>query len=149
MRFIVCLGTAACLAAAFTLGASARSDGRAGCSNATLNGAYSLRATGDVLGIGPFAAVGVFNFDGNGHVSVSLVTRTNGANGVSNVTGAYVVAPDCTAADTLSTATGVVSTHSYAIFGGGRGFYILNTTVGAPNVIIGEARRQTGKGDNE
>ena len=149
MRSIVSLGTAAGLAAAFIVGAGARSDGRAGCSSATLNGAYSLRATGDVIGIGPFAAVGVFNFDGNGHVSASLVTRTNGANGVSNVTGTVVVAPDCTAADTLSTATGVVSTHSYAIFGRGRGFYILNTTVGAPNVVIGEARRQAGRTDNE
>ena len=149
MRSIVSLATAAGLAAAFVAGASARNDGRAGCSNATLNGSYSLHATGDIIGIGPFAAVGVFNFDGNGHVSASLVTRTNGTNGVSNVTGTYAVAPDCTAADTLSTATGVVSTHSYAIFGRGRGFYILNTTVGAPNVVIGEARRQAGKAEDE
>jgi len=147
MRPIVSLGTAGALAAAFVVATSAPTNARAGCSNATLNGAYSVRATGDVIGIGPFAAVGVFAFDGNGHVAASLVTRTNGANGLSNVAGTYSVAPDCTAADTLSTATGVVSTHSYAIFDRGRGFYILNTTVGAPNVVIGEARKQAGAND--
>jgi hypothetical protein len=108
----------------------------------TLNGLYSLRATGDVLGVGPFAGVGVFSFDGDGHVAGTLVTRTNGNHGQSNVEGVYSVSPDCFANDTLTSTTGAVSTHTYAVFSRGHGYYILNTTAGAPNVIIGEARKQ-------
>jgi hypothetical protein len=116
----------------------------AGCSDLSLRGAYAVRATGDVLGIGPFAGVGVFRYDGAGHVAGTLITRTNGANGASTFTGVYAVTTDCFASDTLTTTTGAVSTHTYSIAGGGREFNILNTTVGAPNVIIGEGRRTDG-----
>jgi hypothetical protein len=121
----------------------------AACSDATLRGAYAIHATGDVLGIGPFAGVGVFRYDGAGHVAGTLITRTNGANGASTFTGTYAVTADCFAADTLTTTTGAVSTHSYSIADGGRAFNILNTTVGAPNVIIGEGRRTGQARDDE
>jgi len=45
----------------------------------------------------------------------------------------------------ITSTTGAVSTHSYAVFSHGQGYYILNTTAGAPNVVIGEARKQNPK----
>jgi hypothetical protein len=33
------------------------------------------------------------------------------------------------------------------IYGGGNGFFILNTTPGAPNVVLGEGKRQSRNGD--
>jgi len=46
------------------------------CSNATLNGTYGLHATGTVIGVGDFAAVGRFTFDGKGHLTGKLFVRT-------------------------------------------------------------------------
>ena len=56
---------------------------------------------------------------------------------------------DCLATDTLTTTTGAVSTHTYSIFSRGRAFNILNTTVGAPNVVIGEGRLIDDRSDDE
>ena len=56
--------------------------------------------------------------------------------------GVYTVNADCFATDTVTSTTGAITTHTYAVFSRGQGFYILNTTAGAPNVIIGEARKQ-------
>ncbi len=42
------------------------------CSNAILRGHYSLHATGTVIGVGDFAAVGRFTFDGNGNLTGKL-----------------------------------------------------------------------------
>jgi hypothetical protein len=39
------------------------------CSNATLNGSYGLHATGISIGVGDFAAVGRFTFDGKGNLT--------------------------------------------------------------------------------
>jgi hypothetical protein len=147
-RHIVSLSLATGLAGTvIPLTAIAAESGR-GCSNATLHGQYSLRATGDVLGVGPFAAVGVFNYDGNGHVIATIVTRINGVNGQSDNVGTYSVNADCFVNDSLTATTGAVSTHESVIFDHGNGFFILNTTAGAPNVIIGEARRQAARRGN-
>jgi hypothetical protein len=43
-------------------------DSRGKCSNASLIGSYGLGATGEILGVGPFAAVGILTFDGNGNL---------------------------------------------------------------------------------
>jgi len=43
-----------------------QAEDRAGCSSATLQGSYGLHATGTVIGVGDFAAVGRFTFDGKG-----------------------------------------------------------------------------------
>jgi len=112
------------------------------CSNALLRGRYSVHATGEITGIGPFATVGVFAFDGAGHAVASVVTRTSGTNGVSELEGVYSVNSDCSGSDTVTATNGSVSTHQFVIFGNGSGYFILNTTPGAPHVIIGEARRQ-------
>jgi hypothetical protein len=113
------------------------------CSTATLAGHYSLRATGEVVGVGAVAIVGVFDFDGRGHVTGSVTTRTSGVNTQSDVQGVYSVSVDCFATDTLKAANGAISTHEYVIFENGRGYFVLNTTTGAPNVVIGEAFKQT------
>jgi hypothetical protein len=101
-RYFVPVSVSVCLAAVVAPVAGLAGQGRSGCSNATLRGSYAVRATGDVLGIGPFAGVGVFRYDGNGHVAGTLVTRTNGANGASTFEGAYEVTADCFATDTLT-----------------------------------------------
>src|SRR5438309_7815618 len=51
------------------------SAGETNCSNASLNGSYALQATGTIGGVGPFAAVGRFNFDGNGNLTGKLWQR--------------------------------------------------------------------------
>jgi hypothetical protein len=50
------------------------------CSNTTLHGSYGLHATGSVIGVGDFAAVGRFVFDGNGNLIAKLFVRLNGNN---------------------------------------------------------------------
>jgi hypothetical protein len=48
------------------LAIGAQAQDRSNCSNASLPGSYGLHATGSVIGVGDFAAVGRFTFDGNG-----------------------------------------------------------------------------------
>ncbi len=146
---IASLGVASVLATTFILLGGSTVRGSAGCSNATLHGRYSVRASGEVIGVGPSALVGVFDFDGKGNVVASVVSRTNGINGQSNLQGVYSVNADCFVADTLTATNGSVSTHESVIFDHGNGYFILNTTAGAPNVILGEGRRQVAKHDQE
>ena len=107
------------------------------CSDTTLRGRYSVHATGEIAGVGPFATVGVFEFDGTGHAAASVVTRTSGTNATAEVEGVYSVNRDCSGSDTVTATNGSVSTHQFVIFGKGSGYFILNTTPGAPHVIIG------------
>lgn len=77
-------------------------NGNRQCSNATLNGSYGLHATGTIIGVGPFAAVGVFTFDGRGNLSATLTQKVNGnASPPITITGTYTVAPNCTVSDCL------------------------------------------------
>ena len=70
------------------------------CSNATLHGSYGLRATGSVIGVGDFAAVGRFTFNGNGNLTANLLVRINGNNITPPlITGTYTVHPNCTVSD--------------------------------------------------
>jgi hypothetical protein len=114
-----------------------------GCSNATLRGSYGLHATGTVLDVGPFAAVGVFSFDGSGHLVGTLTSRING-NTLSrgSLTGTYSVTSDCFVSDRWEFASGESSEHESVIVDRGNGYFILNTTAGAPNVISGTAQKQ-------
>src|SRR5258707_15656111 len=74
---------------------------KANCSNATLNGSYGLRATGTVIGVGDFAAVGRFTFDGKGNLTGKLFVRVAGNNmEPPPFTGTYSVSPECTVRDT-------------------------------------------------
>jgi hypothetical protein len=112
------------------------------CSNATLNGSYGLHATGTVMGVGNFAAVGRFTFDGKGNLAGKLFVRLNGNNNVANITGTYSVSSDCTVSDVWRFSDGSTSTHESILVNEGKEYFILNTTSGEPSVISGEAKRQ-------
>jgi hypothetical protein len=112
------------------------------CSNSTLHGSYAIRATGSVLSAGvwiPVALVGTFTYDGVGGVTANVMQRVNGVTSPVNVSGFYTVHVDCSVTDTLG-----ASTHFAEIFDHGKGFFILNTTVGVANVVSGEGRRRSG-----
>ena len=121
-----------------TLAAGMRAEDRAICTDATLHGSYGLHATGTVIGVGDFAAVGRFTFDGKGNLKAKLFLRINGNNmEPPELTGVYSVSPDCTVTDTWGG-----STHVSVIVDRGRGYFILNNTQGEGDTISGEARRQ-------
>ncbi len=108
------------------------------CSNATLHGSYGLHAKGTVIGVGEFAAVGRFTFDGKGNLTAKLFVRVNGNNiEPPLLTGTYSVSPDCIVTDTWGG-----STHVSVIVDNGRGYFILNNTSGEGDTISGEATRQ-------
>ena len=121
-----------------SLAVGTQAEDRAGCSNATLHGSYGLHATGTVIGVGDFAAVGRFIFDGKGNLTATLFVRVNGNNfEPPQITGTYSVSPDCTVSDTWGG-----STHVSVIVDNGKGYFILNNTSGEGDTISGEARRQ-------
>jgi hypothetical protein len=120
---------------------TANADDKKLCSNATLQGSYGLHATGTVIGVGDFAAVGHFSFDGAGTLTGKLFLRVNGENvEPPEFTGTYAVSPDCTVTDTWGAP--INSTHVSMIVGHGKGYFILNNTSGSGDTISGEARRQ-------
>ena len=130
------------------LGGARKARAAKGCSDASLRGSYGLHATGSVLGVGPFAAVGVFSFDGAGHLTGTLTSRVNGNTFSREIlTGAYSVTSDCFVSDTWSFASGETSQHESVLVDNGRGYFIVNTTAGAPNVISGAAQRQSVQGE--
>jgi hypothetical protein len=128
-----------------TLGDAGTAPDVAGCSNASLRGSYGLHATGTITGgpaAGPFAAVGIFSFDGRGNLSATLFQRNIAGNSTALLTGTYDVEPDCMVSDTWIFPDGSSTQHESVIVDRGRGYVILNTTEGAPVVISGEARKQ-------
>jgi len=115
-----------------------QAEDRAVCSNATLHGSYGLHAEGTVIGVGDFAAVGRFTFDGKGNLTAKLFVRVNGNNiEPPPFTGTYSVSPDCIVTDTFGG-----STHVSVIVDNGKGYFILNNISGEGDTISGEARRQ-------
>ena len=84
----------------FGLAIGMQAQDKANCSNATLHGSYGLHATGTIIGVGDFAAVGRFTFDGKGNLTGKLFVRVNGNNmAPPEFTGTYSVSPDCTVTD--------------------------------------------------
>jgi hypothetical protein len=111
------------------------------CSNATLHGSYGLHATGTIIGVGDFAAVGRFTFDGKGKLTGKLFVRVNGINMTPpEFTGSYSVSPDCTVTDNWGAP--INSTHVSIIVDDGKGYVILNNTLGSGDTISGEAKQQ-------
>jgi hypothetical protein len=111
------------------------------CSNATLHGSYGLHATGTEPGGVPFAAVGRFTFDGAGNLTGHLFVRVGGDNiEPPEFTGTYSVSPECIVNDTWGPP--ISSTHVSVIVDNGKGYVILNNTVGSGETISGEAQRQ-------
>src|SRR4029077_16646662 len=124
-----------------SLAIGTQAEDRASCSNATLHGSYGLHATGTVIGVGDFAAVGRFTFDGKGNLTGKLFVRVAGGNVEPPAfTGTYSVSPDCTVTD--SWGAPINSTHVSVIVDEGKGYFILNNTSGSGDTISGEARRQ-------
>jgi hypothetical protein len=121
-----------------TVALGMRAEDRSNCSDATLHGRYGLHATGTVIGVGDFAAVGRFSFDGKGNLTAKLFVRINGNNiEPPELTGTYSVTPDCIVTDSWGG-----STHVSVIVDEGKGYFILNNTEGEGDTISGEARRQ-------
>jgi hypothetical protein len=112
------------------------------CSNTTLHGSYGLHATGTIIGVGNFAAVGRFTFDGKGNLTATLFVRVNGNNNQVTLKGTYSVSSDCTVSDTWHLSDGSTSTHESVIVNEGQEYFILNNTSGEPSVISGEAKKQ-------
>src|ERR1700681_1412603 len=114
------LPAATVVLSASVLIADGHGDGQ--CSNATLHGSYGLHATGTVNGVGDFAAVGRFAFDGKGNLTGKLFVRVNGNNvEPPEFTGTYSVNPDCTVSDSWGG-----STHVSVIVNDGNEYFILN-----------------------
>ena len=87
-----------------------------GCSLATLNGAYGLVLTGEVLSQGPIVAVGVSTFDGKGHFVADQTLNLNGNVFQEPITGTYTVNRNCTGnADVVG-----AGPHSFVIVDGGK-----------------------------
>ena len=125
----------------FSLSLGMQAQDKATCSNATLHGSYGLHATGTIIGVGDFAAVGRFTFDGKGNLTGRLYVRVNAVNMTPpEFTGTYSVSPDCIVTDNWGAP--VDSTHVSVIVEDGKGYFILNNTAGSGDTISGEARRQ-------
>ena len=117
------------------LGAVRKVPAKSGCTNASLRGSYGLHATGvDEPGDVPFAAVGVFTFDGTGNLTGDIFFRTPGSTVHAFPVGTYTVHANCTVSDTFGG-----NTHESVIVDGGNGYLIVNTQAG---VISGEAHKQ-------
>ncbi len=120
-----------------SLAIGTHAEDRAHCSNATLHGSYGLHARGTIIGVGNFAAVGRFVFDGNGNLTAKLFVRVAGNNNEPEITGTYSVSPECIVSDSWGG-----STHVSVIVDNGKGYFILNNTSGEGDTISGEAKRQ-------
>ena len=104
------------------LGVGRKVPAKSGCSNSSLRGSYGLHATGTTPVGGPFAAVGLFSFDGAGNLIGTLFVRvTGGTTSVLPLTGIYTVSPDCTVSDTWNFSNGSSSQHESVIVDHGRG----------------------------
>ena len=122
----------------------ARAEERERCSNASLYGNFGLRATGAIIDSGNIIVLVRFTYDGKGNLTAKLFLRLPDAtNSTDTITGTYSVSPDCTVSDVWhSVISGSDSFHESVLVNRGHGFFILNTTEGAPVVISGEAKRQ-------
>src|SRR5215471_17702156 len=61
------------------------------CSNAILNGTYSLYANGTVIGVGPVGLVAVLKYDGHSTLTGIVFQRVNGNIVQFTLTGTYLV----------------------------------------------------------
>jgi hypothetical protein len=121
------------------------------CSNALLNGSYSLYASGTVIGVGPVGLVGVLKYDGQSTLTGIVFQRVNGNIVQFTLTGTYSVDSNCIVTDTTVTSTGQTAMHTYVIADNGNEFYSLNMAETPANVIVGIGKKQfsiTTTGDN-
>jgi hypothetical protein len=110
------------------------------CGVGMLTGGYALALEGPISAgnlSGPYAGVGVLNFDGAGNVAVRISQSFNGAIQPVVVTaGRYSLAEDCTGSLILSP----TARFDLVTSGNGREINFLQTNPG--NVIYGVAKKQ-------
>ena len=112
------------------------------CSNALLNGSYSLYANGTVIGVGPVGLVAVLKYDGQSALTGTVFQRVNGNIVQFTLTGTYRVDSNCIVTDETVTSTGQTATHTYVIADNGHEFYSLNMSPSPANVIVGIGKKQ-------
>ncbi len=111
------------------------------CSLGTLNGCYGDTISGTIVGFGPIAAIGVTNFDGNGHFTGTDTVNINGSGGISESSiGTYTVNSDCTGSSVQTFPDGRVVSLSFVIVNHGKEFLFVNTAPGL--VITGSGKKQ-------
>jgi hypothetical protein len=111
-------------ASVFVVGAVPNAQARQ-CSNASLKGAYGFLDSHTVVPAGtPFAALGRWNFDGQGNSTNTLTINDNGTVIRINDFGPYTVNADCTGQIGILEGT---ETIEIVLVDGGKEFYELPT----------------------
>ena len=106
-----------------------------------MKGSYGDTISGTIVGFGPIAAIGVTNFDGNGHFTGTDTVNINGSGGISeSSTGTYTVNSDCTGTTVQTFPDGRVVSASFVIVNNGKEFLFVNTAPGL--VITGSGKKQ-------
>jgi hypothetical protein len=121
------------------------------CSNRTLKGSYGLFGDGTVVGVGPNVVIAIFTYDGNGNLTGTGTSKTNGNVVHFTLTGTYTVDENCNAADTVVFPSGATATHEYVIVDNGKEFYFINSTPGTTtsgNVNGGVGKKQFPKNED-
>jgi hypothetical protein len=121
-----------------------------GCSNATLKGTYSHKATGFVTSpaslAGPIASVSTITYDGNGALTETGILSVNGniippTGGTVTGTGTYTVNSDCTGTYTVEIPPLGITAHGFFVIDdSGNEFQLIQTDPGT--VVTGVVRRQ-------
>lgn len=110
------------------------------CATAILQGTYALTLEGQTLSgsaAGPYAALGVLTFDGQGGVSLVSTQNYNGSIlPVSNFIGRYALGIDCAGSIVFNTG----ARFDLVTDNGGRQVNLLQTNTGG--VVKGLARKQ-------
>jgi len=110
------------------------------CGKQSLNGGYAATFNGLVASF-PYAAVGVFTFDGNGSASGGDHSSFNGAQGEETFTGEYEVNADCTGTLTALFQPGdLTGTVGFAIVDNGKEVWLVETD--PMTILSGVLRRQ-------
>ena len=126
-------------------------DGFGQCSNRTLKGGYGLYADGTVIGVGPSAVIAIFTYDGQGNLTGTGTSKTNGNVSHFTLTGTYTVDEDCNGSETLLFPSGATALHEGVIVDNGKEFFFLNTTPGTAtsgSVSVGVGKKQFLKNDD-
>jgi hypothetical protein len=111
------------------------------CSLRSLNGCYGFTFSGTILGLGPIAGIGVENFDGQGHATITQTLNINGSGGIpSTVTATYTVNSDCTGSEVITQTDGSLTHIDFVIVDNGKELLTLPTDPGS--VITGTTKKQ-------
>ena len=109
------------------------------CTNGTIQGRFAMKSDGVIVGVGPFAAVGIITFDGFGSVTNAATTSTNGNISTGVGVSTYSVNDDCSGQMAISSVAGPPLTFNIAVADRGDEVQVVATR--APAVIAGVARR--------